>query len=60
MASRAGGNRFDGELFEYVKDSYFDARSPFDLTHGPKPFRLNQFGGNLGGPIQKRQDVLLL
>jgi len=53
VASMAGGNRFNGSLFEYFRNSDFDARSPFDLTKGPLPFHLNQFGGTFGGPIQK-------
>ncbi len=40
-------------MFEYFRNSDFDARSPFDLTKGPLPFHLNQFGGTFGGPIQK-------
>ncbi len=55
VASLSGGNQFRGSLFEYFRNSYFDARSPLDLTHGPLPFRLNQFGGNFGGPIVKNR-----
>jgi hypothetical protein len=53
VASASGGNRFSGSLFEYFRNSDFDARSPLDLTKGPLPFHLNQFGGNFGGPITK-------
>ncbi len=45
VVSLAGGNRFTGSLFEYFRNSDFDARSPLDLTRGPLPFRMNQFGG---------------
>jgi hypothetical protein len=55
VASAAGGNRFSGSLFEYLRNSDFDARSPFDLTKGPLPFHLNQFGGTFGGPIRKNK-----
>jgi hypothetical protein len=55
VASAAGRNTFNGSLFEYFRNSDFDARSPFDLTHGPLPFHLNQFGGTFGGPIQKNR-----
>jgi hypothetical protein len=55
VASAAGSNRFNGSLFEYFRNSDFDARSPFDLTKGPLPFRLNQFGGTFGGPIRKNK-----
>jgi hypothetical protein len=55
VVSSAGGNQFNGSLFEYFRNSDFDARSPFDQTHGPRPFHLNQFGGTFGGPIQKNK-----
>ena len=55
VASAAGGNQFKGSLFEYFRNSDLDARSPFDLTKGPLPFHLNQFGGTLGGPIRRNK-----
>jgi len=55
VASAAGGNQFDGSLFEYFRNSDFDARSPFDQTRGPLPFHLNQFGGTFGGPVHKNK-----
>lgn len=60
VASLAGGNRFSGSLFEYFRNSWFDARSPFDLTPGPLPFRLNQFGGTLGGPVRKNKTFFFM
>ncbi len=53
VASPSGGNVFRGSLFEYLRNSFFDARSPFDTTHSPRPFRLNQFGATFSGPIYK-------
>ena len=55
VASTAGGNQFNGSLFEYFRNSDFDARSPLDQTRGPLPFHLNQFGGTFGGPIRKNK-----
>jgi hypothetical protein len=51
-ASKSGGNAFHGSLYEYLRNSALDARNPFD---GPKlpPFRQNQYGGSLGGPVRK-------
>ena len=37
-----------------MRNDVFDARSPFDGSSVP-PFRLNQFGGSLGGPIKKNR-----
>jgi len=51
IVSKSGTNAFHGGVFEFLRNNVFDARSPFD-TNVP-PFRLNQFGGSVGGPIQK-------
>jgi hypothetical protein len=48
--SKTGTNNFHGAVFEFFRDNAFDARSPFDPAKTP-PFRMNQFGANLGGPI---------
>jgi hypothetical protein len=53
LASPTGGNEFRGSIFEYLRNSLFDARSPLDSTHSPLPFRLNQFGGEISGPLWK-------
>jgi hypothetical protein len=55
VASLAGTNVWHGSAFEYLRNSFFDARSPLDQTHGPQPFRLNQFGSVLNGPIRKNR-----
>ena len=51
VVSKAGTNVFHGSAFEFLRNDVFDARSPFDVNI--PPFRLNQFGGNIGGPIRK-------
>jgi Carboxypeptidase regulatory-like domain/TonB dependent receptor-like, beta-barrel len=51
IVSKTGTNAFHGGVFEFLRNDVFDARSPFD-TKIP-PFRLNQFGGSVGGPIKK-------
>ena len=56
VVSASGSNYFRGSLFEYFRNSHFiDARSPFDITPGPQPFRLNQFGVAVGGPIRRNK-----
>lgn len=52
IVSKTGTNGFHGGAFEFLRNNVLDARSPFDFPSLP-PFRLNQFGGSLGGPIQK-------
>ena len=52
IASKSGTNDFHGALYEYLRNSALDSRSPFDGRSVP-PFRMNQFGATLGGPIDK-------
>ena len=49
----SGSNQFHGTLFEFDRNSFFDARNYFDHTVGPLPFKRNQFGGSAGGPIKR-------
>jgi carboxypeptidase family protein/TonB-dependent receptor-like protein len=57
--SKTGTNSFHGALFEFRRDSAFDARSPFDPSEIP-PFRMNQFGANLGGPIVRNRTFFFM
>jgi hypothetical protein len=50
VVSKTGSNQLHGSLFEYLRNSAVDSRSPFDAATVP-PFRLNQFGGALGGTV---------
>ncbi len=55
---RTGGRDFHGSAFEYLRNSFFDANTwirnqssdPTQSEH-PTPFRFNQFGWNLNGPV---------
>lgn len=50
----AGTNDFHGTAFEFLRNSALDSKTFFDPTTTKiPPFRRNQFGGSLGGPIQK-------
>ena len=51
MATRTGTNELHGSAFEFLRNDVLDARNYFD--RGIPPFRRNQFGGLLGGPIQR-------
>jgi hypothetical protein len=52
VTSSSGTNAFHGSVFEFFRNSVFDARQPIDsLNPQQPPFHLNQFGGSFGGPI---------
>jgi Carboxypeptidase regulatory-like domain len=51
LVTKSGSNQFHGDAFEFLRNSYFDARNFFALTQ--PSLRRNQFGGTLGGPIKK-------
>jgi hypothetical protein len=54
VATRAGGNRMHGTLFEFLRHDRLDAHNYFDPRDEPvPPLRHNQFGGALGGPIAR-------
>jgi hypothetical protein len=59
--SKSGTNEFHGALYEYLRNSAFDADNYFDAAGEPTPaFRQNQFGALLGGPILKDKLFFLL
>ena len=56
VAIKSGTNSLHGSAFEFLRNSYADAKNFFDLPGTPiAPFKQNQFGGTLGGPILKNK-----
>src|SRR6267143_167134 len=54
--TRSGTNKLHGNLFEYLRNSALDAKNYFDpATNRIPPFKRNQFGGTLGGPIRQEK-----
>src|SRR5881275_617287 len=53
--TRSGANAFHGSAYEFLRNSALDAANFFENAGGhPKsPFKRNQFGGAMGGPIVK-------
>ena len=62
VVTRSGTDEFHGSLFEFVRNEKFNAnsffnnqRAPFGIDENGKarraPFRYNNFGGTIGGPI---------
>jgi len=54
VATQSGTNALHGSVFEFLRNSALDARNFFDQASVP-PFRRNQFGGALGGPLRKNK-----
>jgi hypothetical protein len=53
---KSGTNAFHGTAFEFLRNSALDARGFFEPADQPKaPFRQNQFGGSVGGPIRRNK-----
>jgi hypothetical protein len=56
--TRSGTNSVHGSAFEFIRNNALDSPGYFDeVIHGGNgsiaPYRRNQFGGALGGPIKK-------
>jgi outer membrane receptor protein involved in Fe transport len=49
--TRSGTNKFHGTLFEFLRNEKFNARGFF--ANSVPPFKRNQFGGTVGGPIRR-------
>jgi hypothetical protein len=52
IATQSGSNQLHGSVFEFLRDNALDAPNYFDQGSAP-PFKRNQFGASLGGPVQK-------
>ena len=49
---KSGTNQFHGSVFEFLRNSKLDAKNFFDPPTGPTPpFKQNQFGAAVGGPV---------
>ncbi|HMI54362.1 MAG TPA: TonB-dependent receptor [Candidatus Saccharimonadales bacterium] len=51
VITKSGGNTIHGTVFDYFRNDVMDAKNYFETS--PTPLRLNQFGGNVSGPIKK-------
>ncbi len=56
VVSSSGTNQLHGAVFEYLRNGALDARNFFETAKGP--FKRNQFGGELGGPLKKDKAFL--
>jgi Carboxypeptidase regulatory-like domain len=57
IVTASGTNKFHGAAYEFLRNSFFDARNYFDQARIPE-FQRNNFGASLGGPV--KHDKLFL
>src|SRR5439155_2743469 len=62
VVTKSGTNDIHGSAFEFRRDDAFDSRNPFsfidfngDGKPDPAPLDYHNFGGAIGGPIQKNR-----
>jgi Carboxypeptidase regulatory-like domain len=61
VVTRSGSNEAHGSLFEFARNDIFDAKNFFDSPGAPiPPFRQNQFGGSLGGPVIRNRTFFFI
>jgi hypothetical protein len=58
VVTKSGSNNVHGDVFEFLRNDYVDARNYFATPGSSTPLRLNQFGGNMGGPLVKNKAFL--
>src|SRR5215467_5980101 len=52
--TKSGSNTFHGTGYEFMRDSKMDAKNRFDRPTDPiPPFRRDQFGATMGGPLRR-------
>jgi Carboxypeptidase regulatory-like domain/TonB dependent receptor len=51
---KSGTNQLHGDVYEFLRNEKFDAKNAFD-QFGRQPYKQNQFGFTLGGPIVKNR-----
>jgi len=51
---KSGTNQIHGDAYEFLRNEKLDARNAFD-QFGRQPYKQNQFGFTLGGPITKNR-----
>ncbi len=52
IVTTSGTNHLHGGAYEFLRNSFFDARNFFDPARIPN-FQRNNFGASLGGPVRK-------
>ncbi|MGA7623011.1 MAG: carboxypeptidase regulatory-like domain-containing protein [Candidatus Acidiferrales bacterium] len=53
VVTKSGTNDYHGNIFEFLRNTDFDAKNYFDVSRGA--YHQNQFGGTFGGPIKREK-----
>ncbi len=53
IITKSGTNQWHGNVFEFLRNDVLNARNYFEPPGVKASYKLNQFGGTLGGPIRK-------
>src|SRR5919198_970228 len=53
IITKSGSNTLHGSVYEYFRNDKMDAKNTLAAAGGFNKLRQNQFGGTLGGPVQK-------
>ena len=52
IVTRSGGEQFHGDLFEYLRNGFFNAENHFSPVGSQDTLHRHQFGGAVGGPVK--------
>jgi hypothetical protein len=60
VITKTGTNSLHGDVFEFIRNSQFDAKNYFTVPNTGTTLIRNQFGGTVGGPIVKDKTFFFL
>ncbi len=51
VTTKSGGSQWHGNVYEFFRNEFMNARNYFDQTPKAPLYRRNDFGGTIGGPL---------
>ena len=52
IVTKSGGEQFHGDLFEFLRNGFFNAENHFSPAGSQDTYHRHQFGGTVGGPVK--------
>jgi hypothetical protein len=52
IVTKSGGEQFHGDLFEFLRNGFFNAENHFTPAGSQDTLHRHQFGGTVGGPVK--------